>query len=325
MGSNFFLTCRYFLIVFLLIFRSYGMTSAVTYTFSGGRFGDNLLSYCHAKWISYIYNIPLLYKPFEYSDQVMMHILEMSYSKELEDEFEQVIIYSPDCAISANGGILYVIPFFPESIFNRNDTEFPFLFTVDWHNTVFKNLLTTMIRPIVPTKKYTIPAGYVSVAVHARKGTGWDIPNYGITPSQLCASHPLRFAPDSFYVEQLKRVAHMFSHDRIYVYLFTDHNNPAELAHNYKEAVNCSRMIFDYRTTENNEFINVLDDFFGLLQFDCLIRADSNFSYMASRLGTYKIQMVPWHGIFIDRETIIDEVNLTIQDQSFIVKKENVL
>ncbi|HEV7737800.1 MAG TPA: hypothetical protein VGO47_10580, partial [Chlamydiales bacterium] len=42
-------------------------TQAITYEFSGGRFGDNLLAYFHAKWVSYKYNIPFFYKEFPYS------------------------------------------------------------------------------------------------------------------------------------------------------------------------------------------------------------------------------------------------------------------
>ena len=105
--------------------------------------------------------------------------------------------------------------------------------------------------------------------------------------------------------------------------LFTDHNNPQELAQKYRQAVNCSRMIFDYRKSENNEFVNVLDDFFALTYFDCLIRADSNFSIIASKLGNYKLQISPWHGIVEGEETIIDEINFEIDSQSLIMKERD--
>lgn len=311
-------------ILCLLTASSYGITSAVTYSFSGGRFGDNLLAYCHAKWIAYKYKIPLLYKPFEYSDQLMMHELEMPYSTELEWQFEQVIICScPDFTIDTESGCLYVIPFFPESIFNRSDEAFPFLFFVDWQDPAFKVLLNTMICALKAIKVPVVPPDHLTVAVHVRKGTGWDIPNYGITPLQLSASHPLRFAPDSFYIEQLKKIARIFPEDAIYVYLFTDHDNPGELAKKYEQNVQCDRMVFDYRMSDNNEFINVLDDFFALTSFDCLIRPDSNFSFMASRLGNYKVQIAPWHGVIIDGNRVfIDEINLEIEGESFIVKEQ---
>ncbi len=294
-------------------------SSAVTYDFSGGRFGDNLVSYCHAKWISYRYNIPLLYKPFNYSDQLWMHYLEIHYTPELEQQFSRVIVANKNTQIDPQSGDLYIIPFFPESIFNRNDTDFPYLFTVEWQLPAFKGILQQMISPLCDVKTPEIPRDCLSVAVHVRRGTGWDIPNYRITPEQLTASHPLRFAPDSFFIAQLKKIAALFGDSQIYVYLFTDHDNPLELLEKYKQAVRCDRMLFDCRTTLNNEFVNVLDDFFALLKFDCLIRADSNFSYIASKLGNYALAISPAHGLVIDGTTFIDEINFEMNHETCIV------
>lgn len=305
--------------------NSQSLMSAVTYDFSGGRFGDCLLSYAHAKWIAHSYGIPLLYKPFAYSDQLMMHELEIPYSGDLAAQFKKTVTVTPGTVhtITADSGFLYVIPFFPESIFNREDQIFPYLFTVDWHEKEFKTTLQRMIKPIVAIQSCDIPADRLTVALHVRKGTGWDIPNYRITPQALTASHPLRFAPDSFYIKQLQRIAALYPAQKIYVYLFTDHNNPAELARYYEQEVSCDRMQFAFRTQENNEFINVLDDFFALTHFDCLIRADSNFSLMASKLGNYQLVITPWHGIVEGLITTIDEINIEINQKSFFIKENN--
>lgn len=316
------LSKTFFLLISLNINHYIFSLSAVTYDFSGGRLGDCLLSYCHAKWISYCYDIPLLYKPFTYSDQLWMHHLEIHYSPELEKQFAHVVVVNKDTQIDPQSGDLYVIPFFPESIFNRNDIEFPYLFTVEWQLPTFKSILQQMISPIGEVKMPEIPSNCLSVAVHVRKGTGWDIPNYRITPEQLTASHPLRFAPDSFFIAQLKKIAVLFGDAKIFVYLFTDHNNPCELAEKYKQEVDCDRMIFDCRTTVNNEFVNVLDDFFALLKFDCLIRADSNFSYIASKLGNYTLVISPWHGIVTDGTTFIDEINFEMNHKTHIMSEQ---
>jgi len=313
---------KHLLIIFLILKSSYALgITAVTYTFSGGRFGDNLLAYCHAKWISYKYHIPLLYKPFGYSDQLTMHQMELPYCNELEFQFADVITYGLETAIDAESNCLYVVPFFPESIFNRNDYDFPFLFFVDWEDPVFKAILNQMISPMVPVQCPALSKERVNVAIHVRKGTGWDIPNYCITPEQLTASHPLRFAPDSFFIEQLKKITRLFPEEKIYVFLFTDHNDPGQLAQKFAKDVNCERMTIDYRASENNEFINVLDDFFALTHFDCLIRADSNFSFMASKLGNYTVQISPWHGMVINGDTSIDWIQLIVRRQSFIVNE----
>lgn len=295
--------------------------SAVTYTFSGGRFGDCLLSYCHAKWIAYLYNIPLLYKPFDYSHYLMMHTAEIRYTPEREKEYNSVIEYTFDTRIDPHEGCLYVIPFFPESIFNRLDKMFPYLFTVNWADSGFKTLLQKMISPMHPFTYPRSPKDAVSVAVHIRKGTGWDIPMYRITPEALTASHPLRFAPDSFFIAQLKKIVSIFKEKEIYVYLFTDHDNPAVLAEKYQRAVGCKHMTFDYRTTTNNEFVNVLEDFFALTHFDCLIRSDSNFSFMAGKLANYSIQISPWHGVVNEGKTIIDEICCEFEGKMYYLKE----
>jgi hypothetical protein len=312
---------RLYIIILLIMPSIHALPSAVTYDFSGGRLGDNLLSYCHAKWISYLYNIPLLYRPFAYSDQFVFHDLEIPYSDELGKQFERVIQYDKNTIVDPEASYLYVIPFFPESIFNREDVEFPYLFTVDWHNPQFKAILQTCIFPLYSFQSPTLNHEYLNVAVHVRKGTGWDIPNYRITPKQLTASHPLRFAPDSFYCAELKNIAACFPEKKIYVYLFTDHNKPDELAHAYAKQVDCDRMIFDYRHADNNEFINVLDDFFALTHFDCLIRPDSNFSFIASKLGNYQLVISPWHGTVTGEDTTIDEICYEENGHTLIYKE----
>ncbi len=130
----------------------------------------------------------------------------------------------------------------------------------------------------------------------------------------------------------MKKLVKLFYPTPLYVHLFTDHDNPAELIEKFKQEVPFEYITYGYRTTSNNEFINVLEDFFAITEFDCLIRADSNFSIIASKLGTYKIVIFPWHGRIENGITTIDEVNVEIFDKSFITqeisltecKKENV-
>ena len=48
--------------------------SGVIYELSGGRFGDNLLSVAHAKWVAYSLGLPLVYLPFPFSDCFQLSI-----------------------------------------------------------------------------------------------------------------------------------------------------------------------------------------------------------------------------------------------------------
>ena len=61
-------------ISFCLIGQSY-----VTYQLPYGRLGDKLITYVHAKWISYKYGLKLLYRPFEYSDKLMLSKIEQPF------------------------------------------------------------------------------------------------------------------------------------------------------------------------------------------------------------------------------------------------------
>src|ERR1700742_2068654 len=87
--------CTYFFILSLVSIPFYCLTkndpSAITWEPNGGRFGDNLLSYSRAKWLSYQYNIPLLYLPFRYSDQLRLHQNENMYSLENVHQFKKTI------------------------------------------------------------------------------------------------------------------------------------------------------------------------------------------------------------------------------------------
>lgn len=261
-------------------------TSAVTYEFSGGRFGDNLIAYCHAKWIAYKNNIPLLYRPFEYSDGLVLHQVELHYTQKRVEGFKQVVyITHHNCIIKRNADILYVVPYFAESPFEASDSA---CFAVEWQNEGFLKLLNSLIKPSVSFQSAEIPHNHLSVAVHVRKGGSyWD------EAENLSWKIPHKCPPDSYYIEQIQWLADQFTTQKLYVHLFTDHQDPLFLFHHYQQAVDRKNVVFACRQKDNDYNKNVLDDFFALMRFDFLIRPDSNFSLMAAKLHRYKMQIYP--------------------------------
>jgi hypothetical protein len=91
--------------------------TSITYTRSGGRLGDNLIAYMHAKWLAYVHDLPFLYVPFEYSDQLPLHEVEERYYKGIESEFDAVIQVKNENTIdlSDTRSILYRVDYFTES------------------------------------------------------------------------------------------------------------------------------------------------------------------------------------------------------------------
>ena len=70
---------RIMLICFLMIPHASRTSNAVTYALTSWRFGDSLLEYIKAKWVSHTYNLPFLYKPFAESDKLLLHTKEQRY------------------------------------------------------------------------------------------------------------------------------------------------------------------------------------------------------------------------------------------------------
>lgn len=305
------------IIIFLFLnFSLLEAKSAVTYALSGGRLGDNLLAYCHAKWISYKYKIPLFYMPFEYSDQLMMHTKEIPLLGLSKNNFSLImdICQSLYVSIDPNANILYIIPYFPESIEEANSLRHEFYFPIDWHNQEFKEGLKKMICPSYFFEMPAIPSDSISVALHVRIGTGFDVAGLKEFYNSLSLGSILKFPPLSYYKEQTQKIINFYPNQKIYIHLFTDHDNPEELIDIIAQDINDARITFGYRKYCNKHNLNVLEDFFAITKFDCLIRPDANFSLVASKLGDYKIQISPMHGKKLNEEFIIDQVFIEMKN-----------
>lgn len=55
-----------------------GKKNALSYTFSGGQLGDNLIAYFHAKWLSLKYQLPLVYNGFPHADFLKLSEMDLS-------------------------------------------------------------------------------------------------------------------------------------------------------------------------------------------------------------------------------------------------------
>lgn len=236
--------------------------SAVTYGFSGGRLGDNLLSYLHARWIAYRDHIPFVFKSFS-----------------MADEFALALEPPPSGSITFREIPSMEIPFFPEP--TDQSPNNPFL--VDWDDPGFRNAIGKWLAPTKPHSLLALPSDRITVCVHVRRGGKVD-------PPSIYKSFPLKFPPDYYFIEQIRRISELFQGKPLYVFLMTDDLNPKAIAERYKKAVSLSNIEWDYRKTPPK---NILDDFFSIPLFDCLIRGDSNFSVVASKLGEFAIEIAP--------------------------------
>lgn len=273
-------------------------TFGITYEFSYGRFGDNLLAYIHAKWLSYKYNIPLFYKPFPYSKELILNNEQYNFI----GNKRKLVILSKDKLNNLNlrDEYIYSIPYFSEDAYdlknNKSWMTFKRFCNVDWKDQIFINTLKQMIHPKTLKVADLSNIKYTKVAIHIRLGIGFDYP---ITESldNILKGNPnnfLKFPPLDFYIEQLKELSSILGHKNMYVYLFMDIKDTFNVAKRVMSSIKDYKNIYiDFRKSNNDHNKNVLEDFFAITKFDYLIRPQSNFSFVAGRLANLKMEIFP--------------------------------
>lgn len=287
----------------LLAFATLLGAPQVTYEPSGGRVGDHLITYLHAKWISYKYGIPLAFHPFLFSEAFAVHKLEtpldssqevvpvtdLSMLNNLEDKVYQ-ILYVTECM----GEYLNGHPYWH----NR-----PFIH-VDWNDQDFIEWVRPCLEPRIPVKLLPLPSDKVTVALHIRRPYGID--GY----ESVYQIFPYKFLPDQFYVDQLRWIYEEMGRRPLYVYLFSNDPRTRKIAAILKLKVNNRNITFDYPNVLNETREGVLDDFFSMMHFDCMVRPDSNLSIVASKLGYQTIVISPEHVTVNKKGNVVDRVRI---------------
>jgi hypothetical protein len=258
--------------------------SFVTYEFSGGRFGDCLLTYLHAKWLSYTYQIPILYKPFPYSSKLALHTKEKFYHPIylIKYSFMKLNQYLP---FSNLDGYVYECPYFPMRLDPEGEAPESLCFQIDRKDRRFKKIAREMISPLQSLDLIKPSENFINVAIHIRTGGGYD---------DTLHLDPLKFPPLSFYLEGFLKVLELFEGIPIYCHLFTDDLEPSKLAAELEKRIPLGAFVqINYRKNNNHHAVNVLEDFFSFFHFDVLIYPHSNYSAVAAMIGDFAITYFP--------------------------------
>jgi len=283
---------------------------AVTYEFSGGRFGDNVLSYLHAKWLAYQHQIPLLYRPFPYSSELIMDAEELNYNAEMSNYKKSILLNDCQPLPLLDTPYLFVCPYFPEIQWELNREKY-FTFKPDWKNPEFRKIVNKMISPKHSLSLIYPPQDTLNVAIHLRDGGGFDDYEHHFM-------HPLKTPPITYYAEAVQRVLSLFNNVKIYCHVFTDALNPKELINQ----IVCTlppdaHVVFNYRTQNNRHDANVLEDFFSLFNFDVLIRSESNYSIVPALIHDYVAVVYPETFSIKNRVVTIDSIKININENLY--------
>jgi len=267
--------------------------NAVIPEYSGGRFGDNLVTFAHTLYFAIKNQSQILHIPFKYSDQLMLDIMLQKDSPIVEKSFAQKSYFYRNGNVLVDQdekNTLFIITHFPTSRLEyvpEYATQRYLSFGVDWNDKNFKDSLRALIAPKKPLRLIDVPENKISVAVHVRKGTGFDDPSIHTDRFNI-----FRFPPDEYYINQIRALSQHFKNQPMYVFIFTDDPNPKALVDKYKQLIDIPTIEFGCRT-DNHHTKNVLEDFFSMLDFGFLIRPESNFSIMAEKIGYHLLVISP--------------------------------
>ncbi len=288
----------------------------ITYEFSGGRFGDNLLSYLHAKWISYRYQIPLLYKPFPYSSQLKLHDVELQYCPENYPAYRKEVYMRDGFCMNFfqdKSLCLYICPYFPENSWEQIHSRGPsgepwYHFLVDWQDVEFREIVKNLISLKRQYPLTVPPQDKINIAIHFREGGGYD-------SEDVIFDFMTKIPPLDFYIKGLSRVIKLFPGKSFYCHLFTDALNPQQTIQIFRESLPEEVDItFGCREKGNVHNKNVLEDFFSLFEFDVLVHPQSNFSLIPSLIHDYAITYSPFSARRDGINVVIDQVKLEINE-----------
>ena len=302
----------YTIIMYLLLFSQTIIPAAITYELNGQRFGDSLSCYCKAKLFSTMYGLPLFYVPFKYSDQLALHKTQTLYTSDVAKTFDSIVRVNSeeDIKNNLNKNVLFVSHFYSHT---------PDLYEYGFKNSEFSRTLKKDLTPIIPVSTIEKKPDTITVALHVRKGGGFDKP---LASQQIYKKYqyadqqwPTKFPPDQFYLDQIKLVKKLVGNEKkLLIYLFTDDPNPALIVQRYKEYLNDTTIRFTYRT-DNSHDTNVVEDFYLMSQCDCLIRSTSLFARASQLVGNHQIIMYPIVGTWVDNKIIINPAGIIIRDE----------
>jgi hypothetical protein len=235
-----------------------------------GRLGNALISYINCKYLSYKYNIPFLYRPFPFSDQFAFHDKEIR--RELWEPLFQNNRAFEGVEDFQSASTFLVVPYFREGPLAH---RWKLCLYPDWKDKEFIKLIRESLKPRFDFATVDLPTDTINIVLHVRRGGDFD-------NLETIRRLPVKFPSDEYFIETLKKVSEFFNNHSIYAHIMTDDLHPERLLTNYKN------QLVEYKNiTLGFKKLGIMEDFFSIPKFDCIIRGDSTFSIVASILGNF--------------------------------------
>ncbi len=298
-------------------YSDYSEYHAISYEYCPGRFGDKILGYSHARYLSYITQIPFLSRSSSNKDYLLSDHLMTDYEsfpfQEKARHYSQVFhIKSSDTLAEffrmiqepGTPPTLFMVEYFPSDVFEWNLTpSWTTALVIPWKEEGFANYLRKSLQPKIPIPDFTVE-GRLNVADHMRDLSGGDVDH--ISRRFLPLKHPYI----DYHERQIRRVYEWSGKKPMHVFIFSDTKTPLEFLEQIKSRFPHEDILFKIQVLEQPDVNYVVQDFFAMQKFDVLITTQSNFSMMASRLADFDMIISPVHGVGEYPHFQIDRIQL---------------
>ena len=319
---------------------------AVTFKPETGKhsLGHNIYTYSIAKWLSFKYEAPFFPVPFDYSNLFSIEV----YEKFLDD------------AEKKNYACIVEVKTEDELLKGLKNTIKPTLFVVDYATTIHykSSLATNFYRPKKYENIYLyaqhfkrfglalrnalilkhqvcsfdLPKNEITVALHVKKGFNSSLTSVQYkdelsnTVKKEHFSHgidcylPLTFLPEQFYFDQLVKLSRFFKHAPLFVWVFTDDQNPKDIVENLIKRVSLPNITFscvrrDVKEGKEDDFM--IEDLYNMSRFDCLIKAESAFPLAAQLMGKHKVIIYPQEAQKYEKK-VLNQFFIDVKNASII-------
>ncbi len=241
-----------------------------------------------------------------------MHNEETLLTSDMKNQFDAIIKVNTEDDIkkNKNKNVLLVTNFY---------TPAPGLYEYGFTNPEKAADIKLLLTPINPPPSIEKNNNEVTIALHVRKGGGFDAP----LASEQITKKPVQYAdqkwptkqfPPDNYIDQLMMIRKLLGNEKkLIIYLFTDDPNPERLVTRYQEKLHVIRFKFRYRTSGDSHKANVVEDFYMMGQCECLIRSASLLARACQLVGTHQIIIYPIQGYWVDDTLIINPVGIIIR------------
>jgi hypothetical protein len=270
----------------------------ISYSLSGGRFGDNLVSYCHARWLAFVYDLDFLPVKFKYCEQLPAY-QRYSWLEETEIVRSKCVSigkFGEDFASRVRDfgqdpeDVIYVLEYHPEHISEwEGDSTWNLWLGVDWNREDFISILREDLGCSKKDKSFDITK--IPILCHFRTASGDDV------YEQSARAFPLKHLRADYFARAILLARNILKSPSEVV-VVTDSAAPnktlRELAKNFPgESV---ALLPTLTTAATRHRSAVVADFHAMCTYPVLIATQSNLSSIAAKVGIQDLAIIAMSG-----------------------------